>query len=105
MADLTKVIKGLECCVFPVSKGFPYQSHIADKGCEVIECPYRDDCDQLLLDALELLKAREQTTAKEDWDGLSQCNKCGGSLGYTKSFKFCPWCGRAVKWDDQQRSH
>ena len=59
MADLEKVIKAFECCVFPVSKGFPYQSHIADKGCEVIECPYRDDCDQLLLDALSLLKAQE----------------------------------------------
>lgn len=54
-----KVIRGLECCVFPVSKGFPYQSHIADRSCEVIECPYRGDCDQLLLDSLELLKVQE----------------------------------------------
>ena len=48
---------------------------------------------------MELLKAREQTTAKEDWDGLYQCNKCGGSLGCIKSFKYCPWCGKAVKWN------
>lgn len=56
MPDREKVIKALACCVFPVSKGFPYQSHIADKGCEVDECPYQGDCDQMLLDALKLLK-------------------------------------------------
>lgn len=66
MADLEEVIKALECCVSPVFKGFPYQSHIADKGCEVIECPYRDDCDQLLLDALELLKAQEPRVMTAD---------------------------------------
>lgn len=59
MPDREKVIKALDCCVFPVSKGFPYQSHIADKGCEVVECPYQDDCDQMLLDALALLKEQE----------------------------------------------
>ena len=54
---------------------------------------------ETLEDALEFLKARKQTTAKEDYDGLYQCNKCGGCLGPIQTFKFCPWCGRAVKWD------
>lgn len=66
MNDMEKVIKALACCVFPVSKGFPYQSHIADKGCEAVECPYRDDCDQMLLDALELLKEQEWQIKNRD---------------------------------------
>lgn len=61
MSDREKVIKALTCCVFPVSKGFPYQSHIADEGCEVDECPYKGDCDQMLLDTLELLKEQDKT--------------------------------------------
>ena len=66
MTDREKVIKALAYCVFPVSKGFPYQSHIADKGCEAVECPYRDDCDQMLLDALELLKEQEPRVLTPD---------------------------------------
>lgn len=51
MADLDKVIKGLECC-----------TDIAI-GCD--ECPYSDDCERdegviaLTRDALEMLKAQE----------------------------------------------
>ena len=69
MADREKVIKALACCVFPVSKGFLYQSHIADEGCEVDECPYRGDCDQMLLDAMELLKEQElHELTKNEWE-------------------------------------
>lgn len=105
MPDREKVIKGLECCVFPVSKGFPYQSHIADGGCEVIECPYRDDCDQLLLDALELLKEQEPIAPKlikmypHD---IYECGNCGHRSVGSKDYKakYCPECGQAVKWNE-----
>ena len=92
MSDLEKVIKGLECC----SSMIPY--------CSANTCSYYDvpvNCRATLeRDALELLKAHE-TTAEKDWEGLYFCQKCGGSLGFIKkSFKYCPFCGRAVKWDD-----
>ena len=77
MIDREKVIKALACCVFPVSKGFPYQSHIADKGCEAVECPYRDDCDQMLLDALELLKEQEpRVMTLEEVKGMKRLTIC-----------------------------
>ena len=99
MEKLEKAIKGLECCVFPVSKGFPYQSHIADRSCEVIGCPYRDDCDQLLLDSLELLKAQEPVEPKFI-DGKRNhfilCGNCNTDL--MRGMKFCSYCGREVKW-------
>lgn len=111
MADLGKVIKALECCVFPVFKGFPYQSHIADNGCEVIECPYRDDCDQLLLDALELLKVQEPKPpiVKENAYGWKffYCPSCGREFnanrkhGCVNAENFCDKCGQAVKWDER----
>lgn len=121
MIDREKVIKALACCVFPVSKGFPYQSHIADKGCEAVECPYRDDCDQMLLDALELLKEQEQQEQKlgkwivekpNSYTTDIYCSVCGGappfvfvsddyyavhSHGETKKTKYCPHCGAKMK--------
>lgn len=103
MADREKVIKALAYCVFPALKGFPYQSHIADKGCEAVECPYRDDCDQMLLDALELLKEQKPKPVKfsENAYGYKTyyCPKCGRwfEFQFNKS-KYCDQCGQAVKW-------
>ena len=103
MTDREKVIKALAYCVFPVSKGFPYQSHIADKGCEAVGCPYRDDCDQMLLDALELLK--EQEPVKPEPYLVShpeykfyRCPVCK-MVWYYKG-NYCLNCGRRVKWDE-----
>jgi len=101
MPDREKVIKALACCVFPVSKGFPYQSHIADEGCEVDECPYRDDCDQMLLDALELLKEQEPKPVKFSENAYGHktyyCPKCGRWFEFYKP-AYCDKCGQAVKW-------
>lgn len=101
MIDREKVIKALACCVFPVSKGFPYQSHIADEGCEVYECPYQGDCDQMLLDVLELLK--EQKSLKPYIDSFNDdcwwATECCGTPINFKTDKFCPKCGRPIKWD------
>lgn len=102
MTDLEKVIKALACCVFPVSKGFPYQSHIADEGCEVVECPYRDDCDQMLIDALELLKGQEPKLVRIKTNAYGTkhyyCPKC--NEWFEKKEPYCHLCGQAVKWDD-----
>ena len=105
MPDREQVIKALACCVFPVSKGFPYQSHIEDKGCEAAECPYRDDCDQMLLDALELLKEQEPKPVKfsENAYGykIYYCPKCGRWFEFpSNKSKYCDQCGQAVKWDE-----
>ena len=59
---------------------------------------------QLLIDALELLKAQEPVKPKvEDaWPKpLHICANCGSCLITTESYKakYCVECGRAVKWD------
>lgn len=105
MTDREKVIKALAYCVFPVSKGFPYQSHIADKGCEAVECPYRDDCDQMLLDALELLKEQEPKAVKIKKNAYNHefyyCPRCDrGFEDFFRKPMFCDKCGQAVKWDE-----
>jgi len=111
MTDREKVIKALACCVFPVSKGFPYQSHIADEGCEAVECPYRGDCDQMLLDALELLKEQEAVKPIVDHYALPltyttvqfiekyYCGICNEKI--TRNNVYCHKCGRKVKWDER----
>ena len=56
--------------------------------------------------ARKALEKQEPVTPKTDGtsiydvDGLIVCGKCGGSLGMPEVFKFCPWCGRTVKWDE-----
>ena len=61
MADIEKVVKGLECC---------YASFPKLKGCPV--CPYEKDCyhdkacDDLLCDAIELLKSQPQIVRCKD---------------------------------------
>ena len=110
MNNREKVIKALACCVFPASKGFPYQSHIVDGRCEVDECPYRGDCDQMLLDAMELLKKQEpillenqhkpfgyNTNANAPW--ISRCPKCKKKIEGRQTH-YCKYCGQAVKWDE-----
>lgn len=95
MTDKEKVIKGLVCC-----------ANFA--GCA--ECPYDSlnapECYQTCeRDALELLKEREPIEPKEVKlypHTIYACGGCGhmsvGSNDYHA--KFCPECGRGVKWDD-----
>ena len=95
MTDREKVLKALKCCA---------------NGC-LGDCPYFKvgDCGQLLSkEALELLK--EQEPAKPVADGEDyRCNNCGTVIGWPGwepggveevKDKFCPECGRPVKWDD-----
>lgn len=93
MPDREKVIKGLECCIDPLKARCP-------------ECPYypcydqETTSEQLLADALELLKGQEPVKVvrrieETEWN---VCSNCGGRI-ITK-WKWCPYCGRKVKWDD-----
>ena len=89
------VIKGLECCV----------KHFGE--CKL--CPYGNgfcNCDcgkQLYADAITLLKEQEPVSVQkkqmemvglQTWDWA--CGNCGQTVLF--SAKYCPWCGRAVKW-------
>lgn len=95
MTDRAKVILGLEYC-----------AQVADDTCD--ECPYDEGfggpgCAQLAKDALELLKEQEPVAPTVDEDledkNLFKC-VCGGSLGMKGIFRYCPWCGRKVLWDE-----
>lgn len=92
MTDREKVIKGLE--------------RHANNNCEYdqeTECPYWGDShcsSHLCSDALALLKAQEPVVPHRNYQYLSDywC-ECGWHLGRGGSVKYCPECGRAVKWD------
>lgn len=96
MVDREKVIKGLECCVrgFGICNECPYDEGRGNVGCGK----------NLYADALTLLKAQEPVSVQkkqiemvglQTWDWV--CGNCGQTVLF--SAKFCPWCGRAVKWE------
>ena len=106
MPDFEKVIKGLECCTATIRICAP-----CPPG-----CPYREKCMgggngvffDLMKDALELLKAQEPVKAVADGEDSYMCNNCGTVIGWAEwepggieevKYKFCPECGRAVKWE------
>ena len=93
MADMKKVLNGLECC-----------ADRTDRKCQI--CPY-DSPDNIYCvsditrDALELLKEQEPVHAQKRefahmWFWC--CGSCGVAI--TEGDKFCRNCGKAVKWDD-----
>ena len=99
-----RVLHGLNSCGF--YDGIP-------NICEVTECPYRDDkcgcVHELAHDAglliSELLKAQEPVEyvvhcKNADLSNGTEfaCGECGGSLLH-KKVNYCPWCGRAVRWE------
>ena len=106
MINWKKVIKGLECCHIQRNEVPPL--------CE--DCPYKnpmegtcDALDELLGDALTLLKAQEpvKPTLEEHWETPSTfdedikivdylCRNCGRIIN--KEDDYCPRCGRAIKW-------
>jgi len=95
-----KVIRGLECHV----NGHPHTR------CH--KCPYwgtgphgASECNDLAAGALALLKAQEPVSVKKKhmkMGGLQTWNWVCGNCDQTVLFsaKFCPWCGRPVKWND-----
>ena len=85
MADREKVIKRLEECLSASCRGFR-------------TCPYSDNEWDAVESALALL--REQKPVKPNPTGIEphyNCGKCG--LPIQQGYPFCPWCGKAVKWD------
>jgi len=90
MPDREKVIKGLEY-------------HITRGDCR--ECPYWNDklCrTQIINDALELLKGHdpvEPLIAEHKIYGSNRiCANCTAYL--FPAGKYCPGCGREIKWDE-----
>ena len=105
MADIEKVIKGLEFCT-------------STTGCE--GCPYEDPChdieqrilgEAIMRDALELLK--EQHPIKPEIFGNNcWCGKCDDYIMTAKQtrtpmnrskIKFCCHCGQAIDWQEFEK--
>ena len=102
MADIQKVIKGLECC------------SVLEGHCE--KCPYETegfvaDCTSALaIDALELLKEQQPLEVVYDINPMTRlpvsfCPKCGEAIQRHEYGRpemtqlFCSYCGQAVKWN------
>lgn len=90
---LAKVIEGLDACLEGLCEACSYRDVDAPGGCK----------DALMYDAYALLKAQEPVSVQKkqmEMVGLQTwgwvCGNCGQTVLF--SAKFCPWCGRAVKW-------
>lgn len=62
---------------------------------------------RLAVTALELLKAQEplvipKMEVDEIYDYIAECPECGmvWTMCHSEKMRFCPGCGKAVKWDD-----
>ena len=87
MGDREKFIEGLE----GLKQRLLLQKDILGYGYHVDE----------INDVLAMLKKQEgvepikPTIADHPW---WRCGNCGGDIG-TEMHRFCPWCGRKVKWE------
>lgn len=96
MPDREKIIRDIERCAH----------HVPDacRDCSKYGGGYELRCmEHLMEDALALL--REQDAVKPKWflkDPFFRCGVCDKELPDSQ-FRFCPWCGRAVKWDAADR--
>ena len=93
MAELEKVIKGLECCTkLGCHHGCEYKSN----GYSGMTCRQ-----ELERDALELLKEQKEKEQPRQvvWDERVQeheCPKCGAIVW--REDRFCSKCGQELKW-------
>ena len=101
MPDRDKVIKELEHCSciideYDVCEGCPYKD--ADVNADVnADVDTNAGCHIVLMkDAMELLKEQEpvKPIRLENW---WKCPSCSGNI--VANMKYCPRCGRAVKWN------
>lgn len=102
MPDHEKVVLGLEHCSEDGCKGCPYEQ----------DCKMCDGFSVLAKDALELINYQDQhieaflrdqePIAPRRIDGKkNHFIKCGNcNIDLMTGDKFCPKCGRAVKWDE-----
>jgi hypothetical protein len=98
VADREKVIEGFDICL----------KNIDSPDCPS-NCPYFSDCSKyenrvvfqpLMRDALAMLKEQEavepiKQTEQTEWIVCGHCRK-----HLISKWMFCPYCGRAAKWDD-----
>lgn len=93
--DREKVIQGLEHCKRE-------SEHIDDNPCN--GCPYYElkECQQMMADALALLKEQEAKEVEaeviNEIDRLYRCPSCHISMILRKQ-PYCHSCGQAVKWE------
>lgn len=95
MADREMVIKGLECIAQKRE-----QAANPCKGCGYSDRPNYAICvKDIASDALALLKEQEAVEPTyEDFLG-NRVARCGNCNGYIVRYKYCPGCGKAVKWE------
>lgn len=100
MTELNRAIYDIERCT----------CHVLDacRDCSKYRGTYTPDCmEQLLTDALKLLKEQEaepQTVLfREDGEYCPNCStittRIMGVQKLHRGTRFCPYCGQAVKWD------
>lgn len=99
MAELEKVIRGLEC---------QYEPRMTCYGCD--HFIVRDKLcnkNKIFREAVDLLKAQEPVspTIKQEMDDIcsciddvAYCGRCGERIGRLKQ-NYCQNCGKKVKWE------
>lgn len=96
MTDREKVMAGIEHCLnYDDCRGCVYFDDIVEWG----RNGYRCDC---MVDAFTLLK--EQEPVKPIWinTNYEQSCKCGNCGGLANThFKYCPYCGRSLRWGNE----
>ena len=102
MADIEKVIKGIEQCL----------SRYIDGLCD--DCPYMGESDKsymipmkckeiIMRDALELLKEKEKAKVifmPHEGVYQTECGNCGQYLD--KAYSVCQGCGKKLDWNSNQ---
>lgn len=95
MTDKEKVIRGLA----EVSEYTRAKADIAGvgKGKEIFDSWFR-----AAEDAIALLREQEPVKPQKALDGVWSYERCGacGNVLYERGFAYCPWCGKAVKWNE-----
>lgn len=92
MTDREKVIKGLEETEIMLA-------HAVDRGGEMaVMGAFK--CLNRVEDALDMLKEQEPVKPRyEDFSGY-RIARCGNCNRHIVKHRFCPECGKEVKWDD-----
>ena len=103
MPDMEQVIYDIERCICHV----PDACRDCSKDGDGAYC-----MEDLMTDALALLKEQKPVKPIDKGEDSYVCDKCGEIVGWEEmdvggidpvKFKYCPGCGRKVKWDAADR--